>query len=257
MKNAGIGQRIKNLRLKMGYSQPGFAQQFKPAISKAAVSRWESGNRIPEPDKLKQIAEIGGTSVDYLLHGDVKNRISPLLKETNTTVHQLSEATKISEADINSYINGDEKPTVDDWINMADYFDVTISYLKGETWDRNGVLITTLSSFEDFVKMQGLHQEDTENLSSVEKEQISTTNFQFGVLLAALTTDIGSKGTKKENVKASKKALDNLTSIVNAWLIAYVGETNGESRSYLMSGINEVTKKYLQQLGKYLDQHKL
>lgn len=75
-KNSSIGERIRNLRVKMGYSQPRFAELFTPPISKATVSRWEKGNRTPEPDKLKQIAEICNVSVDYLINGSLEEQIN-------------------------------------------------------------------------------------------------------------------------------------------------------------------------------------
>lgn len=256
MENLAFGNRVKAIRKKLKLNQAEFGKRFVPPAPKSAVSRWEHGG-TPNKARLQKIAEWGNMTIDDLLRQRPQNRIRSLMNENNISIQQLSESTQISEAAIKSYIDGDKDPSIDDWISMADYFDVTISYLKGETRDRNGIFITTISSFENFAKLQGLHQEDVEKLSSMEKEQISTTNFQFGILLAALTTDIGSKDTKKENIKVSKEALDNLTSIINAWLIVNASDTNGESRLNLMSGINEVTKKYLQQLGKYLDQHKL
>ena len=44
--------------------------------SKASVNNWEKGVNLPNKQRLKKIAELGGISVNELLYGDMKNFIS-------------------------------------------------------------------------------------------------------------------------------------------------------------------------------------
>ncbi|WP_414049829.1 helix-turn-helix domain-containing protein [Macrococcus animalis] len=60
-----LGKRIKTNRLKKGYSQKEFAERI--GVSNVVLSRYESDDRSPDFEKLKQIAEILEVSTDYLL----------------------------------------------------------------------------------------------------------------------------------------------------------------------------------------------
>lgn len=63
-----VGQRIKIIRLKKGMTLEEFGKLFN--TSKGIISRWENGISIPNPERLKKIAELGGISIDYLLNGE-------------------------------------------------------------------------------------------------------------------------------------------------------------------------------------------
>lgn len=59
-----FGQRLKKLRLEHGWTQEALAKQL--GFVKSTVSQWESGDRIPSEDILRQLADVFGVSVDYL-----------------------------------------------------------------------------------------------------------------------------------------------------------------------------------------------
>lgn len=61
----GFGERLRELRLKRGLTQEALAKRL--GFVKSTISQWESGNRVPSEDVLRQIAEIFGVSVDYLI----------------------------------------------------------------------------------------------------------------------------------------------------------------------------------------------
>jgi transcriptional regulator with XRE-family HTH domain len=52
-------------RRKANLSQAAVAEKF--GISAAAVSQWETGKTIPRGEKLREIAEMYGCTVDELL----------------------------------------------------------------------------------------------------------------------------------------------------------------------------------------------
>ncbi len=62
-----LAQQIKNLRTTKNLSQDDLAEKLY--ISRQAVSKWENGEATPDIDKLVQLAEIFGVSLDYLVLG--------------------------------------------------------------------------------------------------------------------------------------------------------------------------------------------
>ncbi|HEL1601389.1 TPA: helix-turn-helix transcriptional regulator [Streptococcus suis] len=62
-----LAQQIKKLRTGQNLSQDDLAEKLY--ISRQAVSKWENGEATPDIDKLVQMAEIFGVSLDYLVLG--------------------------------------------------------------------------------------------------------------------------------------------------------------------------------------------
>ncbi|KGL42105.1 XRE family transcriptional regulator [Listeria sp. SHR_NRA_18] len=62
-----VGKNIKSIRLSLGVTLEQFSQMFTPPTTPSIVSKWERGVSLPKPDRLKQIAEISGQSVDDIL----------------------------------------------------------------------------------------------------------------------------------------------------------------------------------------------
>ena len=62
-----LNERLKNLRLAKGMTLQQVGDVF--GISRASVSSWESGTNQPDPRKLEKLAEIFGSSVEYLITG--------------------------------------------------------------------------------------------------------------------------------------------------------------------------------------------
>lgn len=60
-----LGDKIIALRKKAGWTQEDFANQLN--VSRQSVSKWESGQSIPEVEKIIQMSQIFGVSIDYLL----------------------------------------------------------------------------------------------------------------------------------------------------------------------------------------------
>lgn len=60
-------ERINLLRKKMGLSQEELANKI--GVSRQAVSKWESGQSMPDLDKIIALSELFGVSTDYILKG--------------------------------------------------------------------------------------------------------------------------------------------------------------------------------------------
>ena len=72
-----IGSRIRNIRLNKGMTLEEFGSLFN--ASKSIVYRWENGTSIPNAERFKAISKIGDVSIDNLLYGTIKERISKIL----------------------------------------------------------------------------------------------------------------------------------------------------------------------------------
>lgn len=64
-----LGERIKTIRLSYGETLESFGARFEPTARRSNVSAWEKNRYTPNPERLKQIAELGGITVDQLLNG--------------------------------------------------------------------------------------------------------------------------------------------------------------------------------------------
>ena len=63
-----LGEKIKELRTARGMTQEQLADAVY--VTRAAVSKWETGKGYPAIDSLKLIAELFGVSIDELISGD-------------------------------------------------------------------------------------------------------------------------------------------------------------------------------------------
>lgn len=64
-----VSRRISNIRKNLGLSMDEFGKLFSPTADKAVVSNWENGKNLPNSERIKKIAEIGGVSELYLMTG--------------------------------------------------------------------------------------------------------------------------------------------------------------------------------------------
>lgn len=62
-----FGERIYNLRKKSGLSQEEFADKL--GVSRQAVSKWETGQSVPDSEKAAAIGAFFGVSLDWLING--------------------------------------------------------------------------------------------------------------------------------------------------------------------------------------------
>ena len=63
-----FSERFRELRKKSGLSQEELAEKLN--VSRQAVSKWETGAAVPTADKLAEIADFFGVSLDMLMRGD-------------------------------------------------------------------------------------------------------------------------------------------------------------------------------------------
>ena len=75
--NKQRGSRIESLRANKGISQLELAKMLGYK-SDSTISKWESGASIPTGTKIVKLAQVLGTSTDYILYGVEKPAVSDL-----------------------------------------------------------------------------------------------------------------------------------------------------------------------------------
>ena len=75
--NKQRGSRIESLRANKGISQLELAKMLGYK-SDSTISKWESGASIPTGTKIVKLAQVLGTSTDYILHGVEKPAVSDI-----------------------------------------------------------------------------------------------------------------------------------------------------------------------------------
>lgn len=70
-----LHEKIFNQRKLKGMSQEELAEKI--GVSRQAVSKWETGEALPEITKLKALAEVFGVTTDFLLNDDEERYSNP------------------------------------------------------------------------------------------------------------------------------------------------------------------------------------
>ena len=68
-----FAEKLFELRKKNNFSQEELAEKI--GVSRQAVSRWESGETMPDSPNLLMISNLFSVSADYLLHDEIENEV--------------------------------------------------------------------------------------------------------------------------------------------------------------------------------------
>ena len=86
-----LSEKLYTLRKKSGLSQEQLAEQL--SVSRQAISKWESGQSVPESDKLIVISNYFKVSLDYLLKEESEHPITTEEPYADTSM-QTSDRTR-------------------------------------------------------------------------------------------------------------------------------------------------------------------
>ena len=90
------GEQIKSIRLELGETLEEFGKRFNPPANRSLVSGWENNRYLPSPERLKEIAEIGGIPVkDLVSTHSVGERIKRIRVEYGDNLQEFGK--RISE----------------------------------------------------------------------------------------------------------------------------------------------------------------
>lgn len=83
-----LADKISELRRENGMSQEDLAEKLD--VSRQSVSKWESGNSIPDLDKILKLSEVFAVSTDYLLKDDALPEKSAVAGEHERKLRSVS-----------------------------------------------------------------------------------------------------------------------------------------------------------------------
>lgn len=75
-----LGKRIQEMRKQQNLSQTELANKI--GVSKSQVNRYENKGVQPPADILNKLADVFGTSVDFLINGNTDEKAKATLKNT-------------------------------------------------------------------------------------------------------------------------------------------------------------------------------
>lgn len=65
-----LAEKISEERKKNGWSQEELAEKL--SVSRQSVSKWESGQSVPDLNRILELARIFGVTTDYLLKDEIE-----------------------------------------------------------------------------------------------------------------------------------------------------------------------------------------
>ncbi|QYN53085.1 helix-turn-helix domain-containing protein [Lactobacillus panisapium] len=125
--------RIKELRKSHGLSQTELAGET--GISNQAVSFYENGKRQPKIETWQKLADYFNVSTSYLMglnSNSFGNRIKELRIKHGLSQDDLAKVTGLTRQAISNYENNERTPNKEIWEKLADYFNVSVPYARGE-----------------------------------------------------------------------------------------------------------------------------
>lgn len=150
--NNSFSLKLKALRQKNNLTQEQLANELNTHYhlneSKATISQFEHNKRIPDLDRLINIADYFQVPLDYLCcnksNDNVRctnpgTRIKRLIKKNGLSqkefVDKFNEkyGYSDSEATISQYVNNKRTPEIDKMVKIADFFNVTLDYIMCRT----------------------------------------------------------------------------------------------------------------------------
>lgn len=148
-----ISDNLKRLRIERGLTQQQVGEQL--GTSKQAYSYWESGQHTPRFETIKKLANIFGVTTEKITEdyaqpydesetASFTERLISLRKEAGLTQKEIAKKLQISQPQYARTENGGRKPNGATLEKFAKFFNVSVSYLLGETSIRNFSGLVTL-----------------------------------------------------------------------------------------------------------------
>ena len=83
-----LGEKIAQLRRKNGWSQEELADKME--VSRQAVSKWESGQTMPDLERILRLSSLFGVTIDYLLKDGAEPEIPQAEAEEDPQIRLIS-----------------------------------------------------------------------------------------------------------------------------------------------------------------------
>lgn len=203
MDNKKIGKTIASLRKGLGLTQNQLAEKI--FVSDKAISRWETGEGLPEISNLIELAKVFNVTVDYIINEQTENNV----KKTNDNI--ATEIDQPKEKQVSTM--SDEK--LNELLRLADKNVSTSSQAVNSNNAKNNQPKANIKEPTSF-SIYGIISLITVGLGLI------LTFFAgalFGVVLGVVALILATVGGKKDNVSASDKTLIKIAKITSIILI--------------------------------------
>ena len=133
-----VPNRLRGLRRSHGLTLKDTVEKVKEQealiITADALAKYERGDREPKLEILQKLADFFDVSVPYIQGFDEHrpNRIKKLRQLKKVSQGNLAKVIGLTNQAISQYENGKRNPNEKIWQQLADYFDVSVPYIKGE-----------------------------------------------------------------------------------------------------------------------------
>lgn len=133
-----VPNRLRELRRSHGLTLKDTVEKVKEQealiITADALAKYERGDREPKLEILQKLADFFKVSVPYLQGFDAQspNRLKELRQIKRVSQGDLAKAIGLTHQAISQYESGKRNPNEKVWQQLADYFDVSVPYIKGE-----------------------------------------------------------------------------------------------------------------------------
>ena len=166
--------------------------------------------------------------------GEFMNRIKELRKERGLSLEQLShELGKrdcyISSSSLSKYERGVRNPKIENWIALANYFAVSISYLQGKSNDKNPINNDNLKAIRNYRNLQE-YQNTIQDLEDFDDSHIDNElKTLIGSMVKTFNTNLYFLLPEKNINDAEKVAITGLYYSINNLMVSlnkYIGRSN-------------------------------
>ena len=133
-----VPNRLRGLRRSHGLTLKDTVEKVKEQealiITADALAKYERGDREPKLEILQKLADFFDVSVPYIQGFDEHrpNRIKKLRQLKKVSQGNLAKVIGLTNQAISQYENGKRNPNEKIWQQLAEYFDVSVPYIKGE-----------------------------------------------------------------------------------------------------------------------------
>lgn len=129
-----VGERIHKIRINLTskkMSLESFGKLLNPPSDKSSVRKWEQGMNLPNNERLKQIAELGNVSTDYLLFGKQINGYGQIIKDIRIDLGLSKKDfgalfnTEVSESDVENWEDENVIPSLTELETIAEHGEIS------------------------------------------------------------------------------------------------------------------------------------
>lgn len=137
-----FAERLKDLMIDARVDALGLSEKLN--VTKVTVYRYLNGSRVPKVDLIVSIADLFSVTLDYLLGikpesytsafkicPPFSDRLAFLLAYFKTTKYRLEKVTGIDDESISAWLKGKHKPSVENVIKLAEFFNCSVDFVLG------------------------------------------------------------------------------------------------------------------------------